>query len=145
MRLDDYDLAPNFRWIWWAARFLVVTGSLLCVFVLPQMLMEIVDNRLPFVPTRLNVVGLAIGYSLASVGYILSFWREIIAVRFLLASAVVQILWPARLLFDSPPPTFRALAGGLLPPGLLFATLPALVPGVLLLFLLRKAKSKEGL
>jgi hypothetical protein len=92
MQLDDYDLSPKLRWVWWTARFLVVTGILLCVFVIPQMVGEIAGNRRPFVPTRLNVVGLAIGYGLALIGFILSFWREKTAIRFLLASAVVQIL-----------------------------------------------------
>jgi hypothetical protein len=136
MQIDDYDLAPKLRWIWWTARFLVVTGILLCVFVLPQFVIEIADNRLPFVPTRLNSVGVAFGYGLALFGFILSFWRERIAARFLLASGVVQILWAARSFLDSPP---RALLAALV-----FAILPPLVPGVLLLVLLRKANSKTS-
>jgi hypothetical protein len=138
MQVHDYDLAPGLRFIWWTARTLVVTGILLCVFVLPQMVAEIADSRLPFVidghpfgtpgqPARLKVLVLAVGYGIALIGYIVSFWRERLAGWLLLASVVFLL-----------PPDGPSLAG------LFFAILPPVFPGVLLLLISEKAPVKTS-
>lgn len=145
MQLDDYDLAPKLRWIWWTARFLVVTGILLCAFVLLSAYDEIADTRHPFLldgnpfgtfgkPARLGTLVLAIVFAIALIGYIISFWRERIAARFLLASGIIQIILAAIWRLSDPTRPIKSYIGALL-----IGILPPVVPGVLFLVLLRKA------
>ncbi len=43
MQVDDNGVSPGLRFIWWTARFLIVTGILRYGFVIPSMIAEHAD------------------------------------------------------------------------------------------------------